>query len=84
MSDGPAKCPRCGGELDYGRAVVRSVRADNDIALVTVVADVCTRCGEVLLHPKMHDKIVEAKRALKAGHAGEAVGHVYDMSPVRL
>jgi len=36
----------------------------------------------VLLHPKMHDKIVEAKRALKAGQAGQAVGRVYDMTHV--
>jgi YgiT-type zinc finger domain-containing protein len=44
-------CPRCGGELDRARDVVRDVREGNDVALVTVRADVCPRCAEVLLHP---------------------------------
>ena len=79
MSDGPSNCPRCGGELERQREIVRPVRHESDVALVTVVADVCTRCGENLYHPGMVDRMTAAKRNLEAGSSAPAVGHVYDM-----
>jgi YgiT-type zinc finger domain-containing protein len=72
-------CPTCGGELELAREVVRPVREGNDVALVTVRADVCTQCGELLLHPGETDKLVRAKQALRAGKTGPVVGHVYDL-----
>jgi len=79
MKEGLSMCPRCGGELDYGRAIEWPVREGNDVAIVKVEADVCTRCGEQLLYPGMVDKLTNAKRQLKAGSAGDAVGRVYDL-----
>ena len=52
---GPSVCPRCGGEIDYGLYVERNVREGNDVALVTLKADICRRCGEVYLYPGMVD-----------------------------
>lgn len=79
MKDGPSKCPRCAGELEYGKQIEWSVREGTDVALVTVTADVCTRCGERLVTAAMGDKLVRAKRLLKSGNKAPAVGKVYDM-----
>ena len=79
MSDGPSMCTRCGGELEYGRELERYVHEGNDVAVVTVSADVCRRCGEVLLHPGMAEKLSKAEETLRAHAAGSAVGRVYDL-----
>lgn len=75
----PSKCPRCGGALDYDREVDRSVREGNDVALVKVTADVCTRCGELLLHAGMTDRLVLAARQMREGKATHVVGRVFDL-----
>jgi len=75
----PSMCPRCGGVLDYDRDVERSVREGNDVALVKVTADVCTRCGELLLHPGMADRLVLAARQMREGKADHVVGKVFDL-----
>lgn len=77
MSDGFSSCPRCGGELEYGKDLERQVRVADDVALVKVKADVCTRCGELLLHPGMVDRIARVKQALKKSSA-PVVGRVFD------
>jgi len=64
---GPAACPRCGGELDLGRLIERSVREGDDVALVTVQADICLRCGETLLYPGMMDRLARVRDLLRAG-----------------
>ena len=78
-TQGPTACPRCGGDLDYGRQVERSVREGNDVALVTVKADVCLRCGEILLHPGMVDALARARELLRKGPNTPAVGRVFDL-----
>ena len=78
-AQGPSSCPRCGGELDRGRRIERSVREGNDLALVTVEADICQRCGEVLLYPGMVDRLSRARDLLRAGSASPAVGQVFDL-----
>ena len=40
-------CPVCGGEL-VQKAVEKLLRGGNDVAVVTIVAEVCLRCGERL------------------------------------
>lgn len=71
-------CPRCGGDLDRDRSVERSVREGNDVALVIVQADVCLRCGEVLLHPGMVERLFRSRDLLRAGPAAPIVGRVFD------
>jgi YgiT-type zinc finger domain-containing protein len=78
-TQGPRACPRCGGDLDRGRYVERSVREGNDVALVTVQADVCQRCGEILLYPRMVDLLSRARDLLREGSAAPAVGQVFDL-----
>lgn len=72
-------CTRCGGPLEYGRELERYVHEGEDVAVVTVVADVCRRCGEVLLHPGMTEKMAEAEDMLRRRTVGIAVGRVYDL-----
>ena len=72
-------CPRCQGPLEYDRDIERPVREGNDVALVKVLADVCTRCGEILLHPGMADRLVLAARRLREGKADHVVGRVFDL-----
>jgi len=57
----------------------RSVREGNDVALVTVKADVCLRCGELLLHPGMADVLSRARELLREGPTSAAVGRVFDL-----
>lgn len=78
-TQGPRACPRCGGDLDYGRQVERSVREGTDVALVMVEADVCLRCGETLLHPGMADALAHARDQLRRGLNTPAVGRVFDL-----
>ncbi|MEK6607383.1 MAG: hypothetical protein AABZ30_06965 [Myxococcota bacterium] len=54
------------------------VREGDDVMLVRVTADVCRDCGEALLHPGMVDRMIAAKRALRAGAAvgARVVGRV--------
>jgi YgiT-type zinc finger domain-containing protein len=80
MTMGPSQCSRCGGELEYDREVEQEVRHGDDVALLRVRADVCTRCGEVLLHPGMTDRMVRAKKMLQESPAkARVVGRVYDL-----
>jgi YgiT-type zinc finger domain-containing protein len=79
MSNGPSMCTRCGSELEYGRELERYVHEGNDVAVVKVQADVCRRCGEVLLHPGMVEKLAKAEETLKRHAAGAPVGRVYDL-----
>lgn len=79
--DGPSRCPRCGGELERDRDVERHVREGNDVAIVTVRVDSCLRCGEVLLHPGMVERLAKAREVLRHGPPRPAVGHVYDLRP---
>jgi len=72
-------CPRCGGDLDRGRYVERSVREENDVAMVTVQADICRRCGETFLYPGMVDLLSRTRDLLRAGEAAPAVGRVFDL-----
>ena len=78
-ADGPSRCPRCGGALDYDRTLERAVRGGNDVAIVLVRADVCQRCGETLLHPDMADRILSARRALENETPAPVVGRVFDL-----
>jgi YgiT-type zinc finger domain-containing protein len=77
--EGPSVCPKCGGELDRGRYIERSVREGNDVALVTVKADICRRCGEVYLYPGMVDLLSRTRDLIRAGAAAPAVGRVFDL-----
>lgn len=78
-TEGPTRCHRCGGDLDHDREVEQSVREGGDVAIVSVRADVCQRCGEVLLHPGMVDRMAEAKQALRRGTSAPQVGRVFDL-----
>lgn len=80
MSEGLSKCPRCGGELEYDREVQHPVREGNDVALVRVHADVCTRCGERLFNPDMTERLARARQMLKTGGVHKTVGRVYDLN----
>ena len=71
-------CPRCRGQLDYDREVERPVRQGNDVAIVTVRADVCTQCSELLLHPGLADRLVLAARLLREGNTAPVLGRVFD------
>jgi YgiT-type zinc finger domain-containing protein len=82
-TQGPSQCPRCGGDLDRGREEDRTVREGNDVALVTVMVDRCVRCGEVLLHPGMVEKLANAREALRRGEQGSPIGSVYDLRSSR-
>lgn len=64
---GLSACPRCGGELDYGRQLEKSLREGNCVTLVKVRADVCLRCGEVLLHPGMVEGLARARDLGRGG-----------------
>jgi YgiT-type zinc finger domain-containing protein len=81
MTEGPGACPRCGGvgTIQYGRRLDRPVVVGHDVAIVAITADVCERCGETLLHPGMVDRLIAAKRDLRAGALGPPVGHVYEL-----
>jgi len=59
--------------------VERSVRQGNDVALVTVQADVCLRCGEAYLYPGMVEQLARTPDLLRAGAAAPAVGQVFDL-----
>lgn len=72
----PTDCFRCGGELEQDQQLERPVRAGNDVAIVKVTADVCSKCGEVLLHPGMANRLLQAKRRLESGPSAPAVGQV--------
>jgi YgiT-type zinc finger domain-containing protein len=76
---GPKVCPRCGGDLALGHQVERNVREGNDVALVTVRADVCLRCGETFLYPGMVDLLFRTRALLRAGSAAPAIGRVFDL-----
>ncbi|MCC6810666.1 MAG: YgiT-type zinc finger protein [Deltaproteobacteria bacterium] len=71
-------CPRCRGSLADDRDVERLVRQGNDVAIVTVRADVCTQCGELLLHPGMADRLVLAARELREDKTAPVLGRVFD------
>ena len=47
--DGVGLCPRCGGELVW-QQVEKLLRGGVNVAVVTVPAEVCRRCGEWLFH----------------------------------
>lgn len=76
---GPTCCPRCGGDVDHDREVEQAVREGGDVAIVSVRADLCSRCGEVLLHPGMVERLAEAKHALRLGTSAPQVGRVFDL-----
>ena len=80
MNNGPSMCTRCGGDLEYGRELERYVHEGNDVAVVKVLADVCQRCGEVLLHPGMAEKLAKAEDMLHRHAVGAAIGRVYDLN----
>ena len=75
------RCPLCAGSVEPDRDVERIVREGDDVAVVRVRADVCGDCGEMLLHPGMADRLIEAKAALRRGVPTGAVviGRVYDL-----
>lgn len=76
---GPSGCPRCGGDLDCGRYVERSIRESNDVALVTAQADICRRCGETYLYPGMVDLLSRIRNLLRTGAVAPAAGRVFDL-----
>jgi len=49
------------------------------VALVTVQADVCLRCGEAYLYPGMVEQLARTPDLLRAGAAAPAVGQVFDL-----
>jgi predicted RNA-binding Zn-ribbon protein involved in translation (DUF1610 family) len=61
------QCPRCGRENTY---VPRDIEYT---VTVTVRAGVCTNCGEQLLATAATNKIEEAVRKLRQGHASDLV-----------
>jgi YgiT-type zinc finger domain-containing protein len=76
---GPRGCVRCGGGLERGRQIERLVRQGNDVAVVTVRADLCPLCGEELLAPGMVGLLLDARDVMRQGRAGWALGCVYDL-----
>lgn len=44
-------CPRCGGEL-VAKRVEKLLRGGENMAVASVTADVCQRCGERLYSPE--------------------------------
>lgn len=46
---GVGQCPNCGGELVW-QPVEKLLRGGVNVAVVTVPAEVCRRCGEWLFH----------------------------------
>ena len=51
------KCPFCGGELE-GRVVTHPQSYQGKVYILeNVPAEVCSQCGEVLLRPKVLEKM---------------------------
>jgi YgiT-type zinc finger domain-containing protein len=79
MTEGPLKCPRCGGTLEHDREVEKPLVQGDDVALVRVLADVCTQCGERLFRPEVVEWMQRVRDALRRSPAtGPVVGRVYD------
>ena len=51
------KCPLCGGELE-GRVITHPQSYQGKVYILeNVPAEVCSQCGEVLLRPKVLEKM---------------------------
>ena len=83
MAERPIKCPRCGGRLEHDREVEKPVRYGDDVALVSLRADVCTRCGVRLFDREMMKRMERVRDSLKeASSEAPVVGQVYDYRSV--
>ena len=58
------KCPVCGGELTE-KSVEKLFRGGSDSAVITVVADVCLRCGERLYSEQTVARFSEVRKLLE-------------------
>ena len=63
-------CPYCGGETCY-RDVERLLQGGDDVAVVTVAADVCLRCGMQIYEHETTVKIEEIQTKLDLGQTDE-------------
>ena len=63
-------CPYCGGETCY-KDVERLLRGGNDVAVVTVPADVCLRCGTQIYEHDISVKLEGIQRKLDLGQTEE-------------
>jgi YgiT-type zinc finger domain-containing protein len=58
------KCPVCGGELTE-KTVDKLLQGGSDSAVITVVADVCLRCGERLYSEATVVRFSEIRKLLE-------------------
>ena len=73
------KCPRCGSEL-MEKEVEKLLRGGDNVAAVTVDAEVCLRCGERLYSietVKLFEQI-RHKLAIEDVEEFEPVGQLFD------
>lgn len=63
-------CPYCGGET-FHKDVERLLRGGDDVALTTVPADVCLRCGMQIYDGEVSLKLEEIRKKLAAGQTDE-------------
>lgn len=57
-------CPNCGGSLQY-KQVEEYVRGGNDVAVVSVSAQVCEKCGERLYSVPTVEKFEAVRDSLR-------------------
>ncbi len=67
---GEELCPYCGGETCH-KDVEKLLRGGNDVAVVTVPADVCLRCGMQIYEHETTAKIEEIQQKLDLGQTDE-------------
>jgi len=73
------KCPSCGGPLEQDQEVKETVNVGNNGVLVSIRADVCKQCGELVLTQEMAEKLEMARESLEEEPSDmRVVGHVYE------
>jgi YgiT-type zinc finger domain-containing protein len=71
-------CPLCGGEV-VEKTVDELVRGDDDVAILTLVAGVCHKCGERIYDAETYREIERLREKLKRNQVGDLkrIGIVY-------
>ena len=64
------QCVFCGGQM-FHKDVELLLKGGDNVATITVQADVCLRCGHHLYDPQVSRKIDEIRKMLAAGETEE-------------
>lgn len=64
------RCPMCGGEL-IERQVEKLLPGGRHTAAITVLADICLRCGQRIYAPKILKKFEEIRSKLERDETAE-------------